>query len=238
MQPLNIFGYRVWPFDSRGALARQVVNQPGVYVSLGAEALMRQDPAFMACVNSSIGYADGIGTVIAARWLCRTRLHKIPGCELWLDVLATAPPSRLAVWGGSPEVNAMTRTQLAAQYPQHQLVFCENGYTRDDDASIDAIVARQPEIVVLALGQPRQELIGSRIFERCPASRVLPVGGSLDVYTGKVKRAPDWLVRLHLEWAYRLWLEPSRIRRQLVLPKFLLRVVRATLARALGGSQL
>lgn len=226
LKKITIFGYDLHVFADQAALTRQVVDHPGVYISLGAEGLMRTEPEFRDLVNRHVSYADGVGAVLAGRVLNRTKLTKIPGCELWLSVLRALPAGRIAIWGATPSVMEQVRKKLSLQFPHHVLAYAENGYTTDSQQARTAIVQARPDIVILALGQPRQELVADQLAASLPLARFLPIGGALDVYVGKVKRAPDLLIRLHLEWAYRLWLEPSRIKRQLVLPRFLLQLIK------------
>lgn len=233
MLKTSVFGYDLHVFPDLPSLTRQVVAHPGVYISLGAEGLMRPEPEFREVVNRHVGYADGVGAVLAAKLLNRTSLTKIPGCELWLSVLRALPTARVAIWGASPEVLMQVRQKLALECPALQLVYAENGYTTDPQRARSAIVQACPDVVILALGQPRQELLADQLASALPRARFLPVGGSLDVYVGKVQRAPAVMIRLHLEWAYRLWLEPSRIKRQLVLPRFLWQVLKARAAAML-----
>lgn len=88
---------------------------------------------------------------------------------------------------------------------------------------MEDIVTKRPDVVFVAMGSPKQELLMEEMAERHKAV-YQGLGGSFDVYTGNVKRAPQWWVRHNLEWAYRLVKEPVRIKRQIHLVRFLLRV--------------
>ena len=85
---------------------------------------------------------------------------------------------------------------------------------------IEDIATKKPDVVFVAMGSPKQELLMEEMSKRCPAI-YQGLGGSFDVYTGNVKRAPKWWVDHNLEWAYRLIKEPVRIKRQIHLIKFL-----------------
>ena len=88
---------------------------------------------------------------------------------------------------------------------------------------IEDIVAKKPDVVFVAMGSPKQELLMEEISKRHPAI-YQGLGGSFDVYTGNVKRAPEWWVNHNLEWAYRLIKEPTRIKRQIHLVRFMAKV--------------
>ena len=86
---------------------------------------------------------------------------------------------------------------------------------------LDDIATKKPDVVFVAMGSPKQELLMEEMSERHPAI-YQGLGGSFDVYTGRVERAPKWWVDHNLEFAYRLIKQPSRIKRQIHLVKFLI----------------
>ena len=97
-----------------------------------------------------------------------------------------------------------------------------NGYLNTEEerkALVDDVVMKASDVVFVAMGSPKQELLMERMLERHPAI-YQGLGGSFDVYTGNVKRAPAWWVNHNLEFAYRLIKEPKRIKRQIHLVKF------------------
>ena len=103
------------------------------------------------------------------------------------------------------------------------MLFRSNGYLKTEDerlALIEDVAAKKPDVVFVAMGSPKQELLMEEMSKRHPAI-YQGLGGSFDVYTGNVKRAPEWWVAHNLEWAYRLIKEPVRIKRQIHLIKFL-----------------
>jgi UDP-N-acetyl-D-mannosaminouronate:lipid I N-acetyl-D-mannosaminouronosyltransferase len=149
---------------------------------------------------------------------------KIPGCELWLDIVRSAYQNKtFYLIGGKPEVIDLTVSKLRNEFPGIQIVNYHNGYVGSEEnisLLIDDIAARNPDVVFVGMGSPRQELLMEQMQRRHTAV-YQGLGGSFDVYTGFVKRAPDWWVRNNLEWAYRLLKQPARIKRQLFLVKFL-----------------
>lgn len=97
-----------------------------------------------------------------------------------------------------------------------------NGYIKTDEeraALVDDIARQKPDVVFVAMGSPKQELLMEEIQQRHSAI-FQGLGGSFDVYTGHVERAPEWWVKHNLEWAYRLVRQPSRIKRQVHLLRY------------------
>ena len=111
---------------------------------------------------------------------------------------------------------------MRQEYPGINIVGYRNGYLKTDEeraALIDDIAARKPDVVFVAMGSPKQELLMEEIQRRHQAI-FQGLGGSFDVYTGHVNRAPEWWVNHNLEFAYRLIKEPRRIKRQVHLLKY------------------
>jgi N-acetylglucosaminyldiphosphoundecaprenol N-acetyl-beta-D-mannosaminyltransferase len=99
---------------------------------------------------------------------------------------------------------------------------CQHGYLKpEDEAAIALTLQRlQPKLILVGMGVPRQEFWIDRHRHLCPQSIWIGVGGSFDIWAGLKVRAPRWIQRAHLEWAYRLYQEPWRWRRMLALPHF------------------
>jgi N-acetylglucosaminyldiphosphoundecaprenol N-acetyl-beta-D-mannosaminyltransferase len=95
----------------------------------------------------------------------------------------------------------------------------------DEDAVVAAVRASGARVLLVALGAPRQEVFLHRHRRGLGAAVALGVGGSFDVWAGRVSRAPDWTRRLGVEWLYRLAADPRRVGRQLALPRFAARVL-------------
>lgn len=203
----------------------------GQIVTLNAEMTMaaRADAALGGAIAAAdLVIADGAGVVWA---LARQghRLRRSPGIELADALLqqAAARRWRVALVGASPAVMEELVRRLRHRLPQLDLVFSAHGY---QDASAwpaleERLLACRPDLVLVALGVPRQEtwiqgLAGRR------SGLWMGVGGSFDVWAGSKTRAPAWMGRLQIEWLYRLLQEPSRWRRMLALPRFAWAVLR------------
>ncbi|WP_166841010.1 WecB/TagA/CpsF family glycosyltransferase [Rheinheimera pleomorphica] len=170
---------------------------------------------------ADIRYADGIGVVKVMRKRLNSKVQRIPGCELWQQLMLRAAQYQVPVFivGAKPEVNLQTADKLRGQ--QVNLVGAVDGYFTDEAALIAQIKQSGARIVSVAMGSPKQELLIQRIRAQHPECFYMGVGGTYDVFTGNVKRAPALWCKLNLEWAYRLLSQPSRIGRQLGLLRYL-----------------
>jgi UDP-N-acetyl-D-mannosaminouronate:lipid I N-acetyl-D-mannosaminouronosyltransferase len=181
---------------------------------------MRDVKVAQVIAAADIRYADGIGVVKVMRRRLKKRVNRIPGCELWQQLMLRAAQFQLPVFivGAKPEINRQTAEKLRAQ--QVNLVGAVDGYFTDEAALIAQIKQSGARIVSVAMGSPKQELLIQRIRAQHPECFYMGVGGTYDVFTGNVKRAPELWCKLNLEWAYRLMLQPSRIGRQLGLLRY------------------
>lgn len=152
------------------------------------------------------------------------RAVKIAGCELWLKIIAAKyKTASFYLVGSKQKVIEKTVEQLKSDFPGIKIAGYRNGYIRSDDEKrqlVDDIASKKPDVVFVAMGSPKQELLMEEMQQKHPAI-YQGLGGSFDVYTGNVKRAPKWWVDHNLEFAYRLVRQPSRIKRQIFLVKFL-----------------
>ncbi len=124
--------------------------------------------------------------------------------------------------GGRQEVIDQTVEKLRSQFDGIRIVGYRNGYIADDEqceALLDDIARKSPDVVFVAMGSPRQERLMERMQQRHKAI-YQGLGGSFDVYTGHVERAPKWWIDHNMEFAYRLIKEPRRIKRQIHLVKY------------------
>ena len=202
----------------------------GQVVTLNAEMTMaaRADPSLAAAIaEAALVIADGAGVVWALRRQGH-RLRRSPGIELAWNLLEQAAQRgwRTALVGASPAVMEALLARLRRQLPELDLVFTAHGYQSSQawPGLQQQLLACRPDLVLVALGVPRQEtwihaLAGQR------SGLWMGVGGSFDVWAGSKKRAPAWMGRLQIEWLYRLLQEPSRWRRMLALPAFLAAVL-------------
>ena len=222
---VELNGVKVHPFTSHDELLAYVSQKKGILVAINAEKILHATEQTRSIINRNIGYCDGIGAVMALKKRGYNDVIKIPGCELWLKIISMTFQQGKTFYlvGGKQEVIEETTKKLKVDFPGIQIANFRNGYIKTEEekqALIDDIATKKPDVVFVAMGSPKQELLMEEISQRHPAI-YQGLGGSFDVYTGNVKRAPKWWVDHNLEWAYRLVKEPSRIKRQIHLVRFL-----------------
>lgn len=225
---ISVNGVKINPFTSFDELLDHVARHKGILVAINAEKILHATPQTRDIINRNIGYCDGIGAVMALRRHGQKQAVKLPGCELWLKIIAALykDGKRFYLVGSKQEVIEATVAKLKQEFVGIDIVGYRNGYIKTEEerkALIDDIAARRPDVVFVAMGSPKQELLMEEMSERHPAI-YQGLGGSFDVYTDYVKRAPQWWVRHNLEFAYRLIKQPSRIKRQIHLVRFWLLV--------------
>ncbi len=228
---LSVLGVRWHPVDMERAVGsiRGFLRDPGFHlvVTLGTEMVMRaqEDGTFRQLVNEAeLVVPDGIGLVWAARY-CGYRGSKVAGIELVGQVIRQVPEARLFLLGGAPGVAEEAARQMAGANPAVQIVGVRDGFFKDDAEVIAQIKASGANVLLAGLGCPRQELWMRQHAEALGVQVGIGVGGTFDVFAGRLNRAPRWMIRLGLEWLYRLLLQPSRWMRMLALPRFALRVL-------------
>ncbi|OIU67680.1 WecB/TagA/CpsF family glycosyltransferase [Rossellomorea aquimaris] len=172
---------------------------------------------------------DGIGVVIASKMKKKPLKERVPGFELMKELLELGHKHGLSVYivGAKPEVLDKAVANIRAEYPGLKLAGYHHGYFNDNDGHITEEIQRtKPDLILAALGFPRQEQWIKQNIQKVDKGVFIGVGGSIDVLAGHVKRAPVFWQKIHLEWFYRLMQQPSRWRRMLVLPQFLIQVMR------------
>ncbi|TGV16779.1 glycosyltransferase, partial [Mesorhizobium sp. M00.F.Ca.ET.186.01.1.1] len=156
--------------------------------------------------------------------------ERVTGVELLEALMTEANKHQWGVYllGAKPDVISLAAEKLAARYPNARLVGYRDGFFRaeDEEKIVQEIAKAKPELLFVALGAPRQDEWMVKYRDRLNASMMMGVGGSFDVISGKVKRAPEIWQKLHLEWFYRLASQPSRWKRQLAIPRFVLTVLK------------
>lgn len=184
----------------------------------------REDAAAMAAVQQAdLVLPDGIGVIYGAKILGTPLKMKLPGIDFATTLMGKLAQEGKSVFlfGSKPGVAETAGERLQARFPGLVIAGTHDGYFTDDAPVIEKINAVQPDLLLVCLGAPKQELWMQRNAHRLNVGLMAGLGGSLDVFAGNVKRAPKFFQKLGLEWFYRLIKEPSRIGRMMKLPKFL-----------------
>lgn len=223
MDKVSLKGVEIYPFKSEADLLSFVDNQKGILVAINAEKILHASPEMRAIINRNIGYCDGAGAQLALKQKGFKKACKVPGCELWLKIIERFHKEKtFYLVGGKPQVIEETVAKLKSQFEGINIVGYRDGYLKKDkdrENLINDIVEKKPDVVFIAMGSPKQELLMEDISKRHKAI-FQGLGGSFDVYTGHVQRAPKWWVDHNMEFAYRLLREPKRIKRQIHLVKY------------------
>ena len=192
-------------------------------IAINAEKILNAKEELKTIINQNIGYPDGIGAVWALKKKKMKNVVKIPGCELWLDIINQYHKEKtFYLVGGSQDVIDSVVTKLKTVYPNITISNYRNGFIKNEIEKkelINDIKIAKPDVVFVAMGTPQQELLMQEMQKEHQAV-YQGLGGSFDVYAGVVQRAPQWWVNNNLEWAYRLVKQPKRIFRQIHLVKF------------------
>lgn len=191
--------------------------------------LAKQDPKFMKLLQTTPDFitADGIGVVLAGKMQKTPLKERVTGYDLftWFMQVANLRHLRVYLVGAKPEVIKAVKEKIAKDYPGIVLVGAQDGYFKDDLKTMaQKIEATKPDMVFAAVGFPRQERLISIMRKDNLPALMMGVGGSFDVFSGQVKRAPEAFQKTHLEWFYRLITNPTRFKRMLALPKFIVEV--------------
>ena len=159
--------------------------------------------------------ADGIGVVKGAKLLDINIKERIPGVEISYSLLEYANEYNKSVYlfGASKEVINLTVEKIKKLYPNVNLVGYSDGYVSDKDLVFEEIKKLCPDITLVALGVPAQELLIGKHINDFSKGIFMGVGGTFDVISGKVKRAPKIFQTLNLEWLYRICGDKTRMKR-------------------------
>lgn len=158
---------------------------------------------------------DGIGVVKGMQMTGYAVKERVTGVDIVKHLFQIADKQQKSVFllGAKPEVVQTLGAKLGIDYPNLELVGCVDGYVKDKDAVFSDIKKLKPDVVLVALGIPAQELLIEKHYDNFEKGIFVGVGGSFDVLSGIKKRAPQIFVKLNLEWLYRICCEPKRIKR-------------------------
>jgi N-acetylglucosaminyldiphosphoundecaprenol N-acetyl-beta-D-mannosaminyltransferase len=236
---MRILGVRVDCLDMAGAVETigRMVEERGetrLVATVNPEFVMRAraDERFRDVLESAaLCLADGIGVVWAMRRQGCPQYERVAGSDL-VPLLArrcAASGWRPFLLGAAPGVAAAAARRMEEDNPGLAVAGVHAGSPApdDDEETLRRIVEARPDLLLVAYGAPQQELWIARNRCRLGVPVAIGVGGTLDFLAGRVRRAPGWLRRAHLEWLWRLALQPARVRRMAVLPAYALAVLRS-----------
>lgn len=178
-------------------------------------AMNSQDNAdlFSALRNADLSLADGIGIISAAKRMGTPLPERVTGIDTGYAVL-----EKLAEVGGSvyllgakPDVAVLAAKRLSEKLPSLRVAGTHNGYFENNEEIISDINEKNPDLLIVCLGSPKQEIWVSKNKDKLRGvGAVICLGGALDVWSGNIKRAPSLFIKLRLEWLWRMICEPKR----------------------------
>ncbi|KGX93911.1 acetylmannosaminyltransferase [Pontibacillus halophilus JSM 076056 = DSM 19796] len=206
-------------------------NQQSFIVAINPEKILKaqEDPNLMNLLNeATYQIPDGVGAVLASRLKGGKIKERVTGIDMFLALCEQAEieGNSIFLYGAKPGVADMASENLVKRFPSLKISGVLDGYEKDQDRIVRTINEAKPDILFVALGSPAQEYWIVENMKNLDVNVFQGVGGSFDVISGRVKRAPKLFRKLGLEWFYRLIREPWRIKRQMKLPLFLLKVLR------------
>jgi len=212
------------------AYTLQGENRGAYVVTPNPEIVMvcRDNPgAAEAVAGAALTIPDGIGVIYAAKILGTPLKQKLPGIDFTgrlMEKMAAAGRS-VFLFGSKPGVAELAERNLRETYPGLVFAGTNDGYFSDDGPIVEKINAAKPDLLLVCLGAPKQEIWMHTHAAELDVGLMIGAGGSLDVFAGTVERAPEGWQKAGLEWLYRLLKEPKRIGRMAVLPLFMLKIL-------------
>ncbi len=235
--PVADFGYD----EALHFLAKKIDEKaytPVAFLNANNANIAMENTSFEKALDEFLILSDGVGVDIAA-WLLHGKIFKanLNGTD-FVPALLRVHADRLKVGliGAKREVVEAAASSFAGSFPQHDFRVISDGYFKPEDepAIMHKTAEFRPDIVLVAMGVPRQEQFVTRVLTKQVCTLPIAVGALFDIYTGTVPRAPEWMRATRTEWVYRLWKEPRRLWRRYIMgnPLFILRVLRCRLTGA------
>lgn len=202
-------------------------GKPSIVATANAEMLLNatHDAELKKILNAAdLVVPDGAGTVWAARHLGKQMPERVAGFDLVQELMKIAPARdiKFFMFGSAPGIADKAKSKAESLYPGIKIVGTRNGYFKsaDEPEIISQIKNSRADVLLAALGVPKQEKWIMKYKDELQIPVSIGVGGTFDVMAGIVKRAPLWMQKARLEWLFRAMLQPSRAGRLLALPKF------------------
>ncbi|MCM1010469.1 MAG: WecB/TagA/CpsF family glycosyltransferase [Fusobacterium sp.] len=208
----------------------------GQVVTLNPEMVMNsRDNASLKNIiqNAELVIPDGVGIEIGLKILGKNA-RRIAGIEFAHACIAMFHEQKLpiALIGAAQEVNELACSELKKKFAGLNIAYAHNGFFKDETVIFDELKKSGAQLVLVALGSPKQEEFIYKLKKDMPNTLFIGVGGSFDVWSNKVERAPEFYQKAGLEWLYRTVKEPARFRRIFpTLPLFVLRVVKERICK-------
>ncbi|MBS5802588.1 MAG: WecB/TagA/CpsF family glycosyltransferase [Brachyspira sp.] len=225
---VKLQGFSIDTFTFDDALEYSA-NNSGQIVTINPEMIQTasKNQIFADIINNAeLVVPDGIGVEIGLKILGH-KVRRIAGIELGRALIDRLAGEPVAFIGAKPEIIEKAVDNLKKEVSNLNPVYVQDGYFKDDERVLDELTRKHPRLVLVALGSPKQEFFINEAKKRLPDAVFIGLGGSFDVWSGVVQRAPEVYQKMGLEWLYRTVKEPQRFKRIFpTLPLFILKVVK------------
>ena len=227
---VKILGFNVDTFSFDEAV-EYAFNHHGQVVTINPEMISaaHSNSEFANIIdNADLIVPDGIGVELGLKILGHN-VRRIAGIELGKELIIkfSKAGKKIAMVGAKPTIVDGAIENLKNEIPELNIVYSHDGYFKNDEEILNEIAKTQPDLVLVALGSPKQEFFIHSLKDRLPNATMIGLGGSFDVWAGVVERAPEIYQKLGLEWLYRTIKEPQRFKR--IFPTFVLKVFKERL---------
>ena len=238
MSKIEILGTKIDKLTEREALNRmgEMIAAGGAHYVVTANAeivyMAYRDEKMRKVINEAdMVTADGSGILWAARKLGDEMPERVTGVDLVSGICRESAEKgwRIYLLGSADGVAKKAAEKLRLEYMGCEIVGWHHGFLREksvEEAVIADIKEKKADVLLVGMGAPRQEYWIREHMEELGVGVCMGIGGSLDVISGELKRAPKWMQEMSLEWLYRVIKQPSRLKRVMNLPKFMLAVMR------------
>lgn len=216
IKPVLFNGINIYPFHSKEQLLEYISHNNKIYIAINIAKIENNSKRLKTIINNNIGYPDGLGALLALKFHDK-HVSRIPGVELWLDIIKYLEINKsYYLIGGYPNNIKQVVSKLKNDFPRINIAGFSKGYfdsEKEKTNLYEDISKKKPDVIFVALGSPRQEYFMEYLYSWYPAVYV-GLGGSFDSYIGKQKRTPDIVIRLNLEWLYRWIANPIKRTKQ------------------------
>ncbi|MFO7612764.1 MAG: WecB/TagA/CpsF family glycosyltransferase [Clostridia bacterium] len=227
---VDVLGLKIDDVGMEDAVAASFsfIDDPGCHCIFTPNAEMAmtavKSPEFMAVLNSSdLLVPDGAGVVLGARILGTPLKSRVPGVDLVNNILSSGRALSVFLLGGAPGIAEKAADIIKQLHSNISVVGTMHGYhpASFEDELVGHINRVKPDLLLVALGVPAQEMWIHRNRHRLNARLCIGCGGTIDILSGAARRAPSFFIRMNLEWLHRLIRQPKRFFRMLRIPAFL-----------------
>ena len=235
MDRVKLLGYEIdtFSFDGAAEYALELEKEDKVsqVVTINPEMFdcAKVDREFADILNTAeMVIPDGVGVKIGLKILGHA-VERIAGIDFARRMLEKSAENGLpvAIIGAKPEVIKKAEENLKTEIEGLNIVYSQDGYFEDENVVLEELKQTQPRLILVALGSPKQEKFIKKAKDILPFGLMVGVGGSFDVWSGTVERAPEIYQKLGIEWLYRTVKQPERFKRIFpTLPLFVLRVIK------------